>query len=1028
MIKLPSGKIVTLKNKKKYQFGGVNNQYNSLFQPFNNFSNTLSNTFSTLNYGLKDDYIYDKNKNLKKGWTNTAKIWDLGSNFLFGLGQDLYNNKLAKENYRISRENYRDVPFTQYDNFNNFHNPLNNMYAKNGGMSNLDYLDAIQNNDLHSDEFKNISDEYYNTEDEDNVKFDDDEYNNTFFNNLIEDDNLIEDNNLPNEYISNNTNSNLNTPINLRLKNNNINIKNLDQNLINFSNDLANSFPGLVITSGNDSEHMKGSKHYDNLAIDIGTNSSDKNDYNNFKELLKDKKKVALYKSTYNIEDIIDEGDHIHIELKKKAKNGLYINNTGYTPGYDTMNNPYNIIPSNNITMKNTPINLIGIDNLGNSKFMKANNPKNYKFKGSYVIEIPENNIKQSGGYIKPDKDMYGNPIVLNDIIYNKDIKRTYYDRDFNTMNYGDDIINQDEYNKILAHENFHGVQYKNNNATTFPHIYKKPGIVATDEIKNDYYNRKYQDVNYFTNLFKDYNPSLKFAGDDFIYDKVIDSNDNYYGLYSNPFTLEGEAEYYQNTGKYPSDEFENYPYQYKKQNGGMSFDEIKAKRQAYVNELNRMNNNNDWYEIPKKFIDSQNKQDKEKVNANNTCIGGQCNAMINAGIDLPYGFNKDVNSILSNTTFSANSVKNGWGYPKYDINDIQAGDIIQQKHGINNQGKSYPTHAMGVVDVDNETFTVIDNYNKRKYTYNKSDWGKNKDKGEFQYYRYKQQPNPNSNNPEIIKILNERKERINNEPDSYVFQNYNFEDIKNENKREFLLNINNKAQNLDKIAYDYNITKKQAAEVLKLISGIPDQESNYGNPDFFTKSNIEQNIENNLPNIIKKDLSIGIAQIKYSNLSDETKNKFGIKSPDDLYNNKKLVDLLIDQVIKNSKYMYNKKDYLLKKGIVNEEINKDNMFNYGLYLQQQPAKIMGVKSKNPTIKALNDYRNNILSKNNSELLKLNDKELWEKINKTKEYNDFYKKHVLSLDENSYPNKIKKFSDNYFNIFSNSISQNKKSK
>lgn len=82
-----------------------------------------------------------------------------------------------------------------------------------------------------------------------------------------------------------------------------------------------------------------------------------------------------------------------------KKKSNL-INKTGYTPGYDTENNPVNYIPSENITMANTPYPIYAtpLDENGNpinnSIVMKPGGE--YKFPGaSYVAETP---IFKDGG------------------------------------------------------------------------------------------------------------------------------------------------------------------------------------------------------------------------------------------------------------------------------------------------------------------------------------------------------------------------------------------------------------------------------------------------------------------------------------------------------------------------------------------------------------------------------------------------------------------------------------------------------
>lgn len=76
-----------------------------------------------------------------------------------------------------------------------------------------------------------------------------------------------------------------------------------------------------------------------------------------------------------------------------KKKSNL-INKTGYTPGYDTEKNPVNYIPSEDITMANTPYPLYAtpLDEDGNpiGKGMIMQPGGEYKFPGaSYVAETP---------------------------------------------------------------------------------------------------------------------------------------------------------------------------------------------------------------------------------------------------------------------------------------------------------------------------------------------------------------------------------------------------------------------------------------------------------------------------------------------------------------------------------------------------------------------------------------------------------------------------------------------------------------
>ena len=62
----------------------------------------------------------------------------------------------------------------------------------------------------------------------------------------------------------------------------------------------------------------------------------------------------------------------------------------GYKRNSPDVDNPYNIIPSGDITMKGVDFPVKGTDNLGNTKIMQPG--KNYKFKGSSVLEVPLKN------------------------------------------------------------------------------------------------------------------------------------------------------------------------------------------------------------------------------------------------------------------------------------------------------------------------------------------------------------------------------------------------------------------------------------------------------------------------------------------------------------------------------------------------------------------------------------------------------------------------------------------------------------
>ena len=63
----------------------------------------------------------------------------------------------------------------------------------------------------------------------------------------------------------------------------------------------------------------------------------------------------------------------------------------GYKRNSKDVNNPYNVIPSGNITMKGVDFPVMGTDNLGNQKLMMPG--ANYTFPGNSVYEVPLQNF-----------------------------------------------------------------------------------------------------------------------------------------------------------------------------------------------------------------------------------------------------------------------------------------------------------------------------------------------------------------------------------------------------------------------------------------------------------------------------------------------------------------------------------------------------------------------------------------------------------------------------------------------------------
>lgn len=92
----------------------------------------------------------------------------------------------------------------------------------------------------------------------------------------------------------------------------------------------------------------------------------------------------------------------------------------GYKKDSPDKNNPYNVIPSGNITMTGVPHNVIGIDNLGNAKMMYPG-VESYMFPGNQVLEIP---LKQEGGPIQEQRTWLTD--YLNSPKYKERLKKEF--------------------------------------------------------------------------------------------------------------------------------------------------------------------------------------------------------------------------------------------------------------------------------------------------------------------------------------------------------------------------------------------------------------------------------------------------------------------------------------------------------------------------------------------------------------------------------------------------------------------------
>jgi len=77
--------------------------------------------------------------------------------------------------------------------------------------------------------------------------------------------------------------------------------------------------------------------------------------------------------------------------LSKSYLKEKFLSTKGYKRNSPDVNNPYNVIPSNQITMRGVDFPVLGVDNMGNRRLMEPGN--DYTFPGNYVTEFPMKNM-----------------------------------------------------------------------------------------------------------------------------------------------------------------------------------------------------------------------------------------------------------------------------------------------------------------------------------------------------------------------------------------------------------------------------------------------------------------------------------------------------------------------------------------------------------------------------------------------------------------------------------------------------------
>jgi hypothetical protein len=249
------------------------------------------------------------------------------------------------------------------------------------------------------------------------------------------------------------------------------------------------------------------------------------------------------------------------IDLGKFTKSDPYKKDIIYDPmGQWKYPGQNTRIPSGNITMKGLNKPLLGVASTGEKKMMQPG--QEYNFPGAnYVDEFPQAKegmivdlspaqIEEyrKGGYIIEDLDAYdggGDLPPKVGLSYLPKGERSYYDPIMDNINL-DSNASEGE----LNHEMAHAWQNRQDGFRSDPYSPKlRPSTAASDEQAATYFNRKGDDVDRYLSNLNTIVPELgghtwnkdidTFIPDQIKYDKVIDPL-----MYSDPTTLEGEAEY----------------------------------------------------------------------------------------------------------------------------------------------------------------------------------------------------------------------------------------------------------------------------------------------------------------------------------------------------------------------------------------------------------------------------------------------------------------------------------------------------
>jgi hypothetical protein len=367
------------------------------------------------------------------------------------------------------------------------------------------------------------------------------------------------------------------------------------------------------------------------------------------------------------------------------------------------------------------------------------------------------------------------------------------------------------------------------------------------------------------------------------------------------------------------------------------------------------------------------------KENGAYSCIGGVCQIYKDAGAIDKVDW--------SNTSFSKNAKEYGFennGYGLRGLKNLEPGDILQRAERNNSEGNYYPNHSQIFLGVNEETgeYEFFDNYaglagGEGIKSYSKDEIenlvNPSKKRNEQHASIYKINPynaELNQRDPEVEKILAERNQDVEREISKKSGYNWDIKpDAKNYNeKTSRVMNAFVRMANDENVINDLvKKTGKSKSEIndsLLNVFGIMGQENDWTTSKGKGLGSRLENIGESVLTAfgLGEKRSVGPGQIKYSELSDDLKEKFDIKSPNDLYNVNKAIPLMTAMDLKDKKTLSNWGDknvlsdklfgFTTKEGFKADDLHPEGgsaLNNYGRYSPYLRNQYSSIRNKTIT-------------------------------------------------------------------------------